>query len=330
MVGVDVDTLTMEQYLAFSRENQAPGVVKSKIGGSVNFEIKSQFMRELREDTFFGNKNEEARDHIDRPQEDGWIDSPQELSIPRISSKRLLSKDISHLLRPQSSLKIFTTSRKKEMNYYIKPGNGPPGYYTKTDNRPTYGERRQSLEELLAKHKEESTRRSTEMEIKQLTKELHSRDKKSEQAKVVIIEHEGPCSPKKLKNLHGISFLSDSQEENTNDQLPMKESNPGHFTLPYTIDNFNFYAMADLGASVNVKDSIWSKRYSEWCNENSHDQKPRPKDCTFKEWVKFKNRHLDISKSVRKDLFRLWVIDQFTEALDPNKNPLERCLDLRQ
>ncbi|GKE38996.1 hypothetical protein Tco_1462401, partial [Tanacetum coccineum] len=70
-----------------------------------------------------------------------------------------------------------------------------------------------------------------------------------------------------------------------------------------------------------------SERYLEWCNENSHDEKPRPRDYTFKEWVKLKKGYLDISKSVRKDLFRLWVIDQFTEALDPNKYPLERCLD---
>ncbi|GJZ13944.1 hypothetical protein Tco_0549174 [Tanacetum coccineum] len=41
----------------------------------------------------------------------------------------------------------------------------PPGYYTKIDNRPPYGEKRQSLEELLAKHQEESARRSTEMEV---------------------------------------------------------------------------------------------------------------------------------------------------------------------
>ncbi|GKB98096.1 hypothetical protein Tco_0984233, partial [Tanacetum coccineum] len=87
---------------------------------------------------------------------------------------------------------------------------GPPGYYTKTDNRTPYGERRQSLEELLTKHQEESTRRSTEIEIEQLTEELRSRKEESEQAKVVIVEHEGPSSPKKLKNLHGISFLSDS------------------------------------------------------------------------------------------------------------------------
>ncbi|GJT90585.1 putative reverse transcriptase domain-containing protein [Tanacetum coccineum] len=211
----------------------------------------------------------------------------------------------------------------------------------------------------------------------------------------------------------------ESFEENTNDQLPTKESNPGHFTLPCTISNFNFYAMANLGASVNVlprnifkyleltnlsetkmlvemadmrkktplgivrdilvkidkflfpsdfviidqtpnstvilgrpflatvhaqisvfekeisvgigdervEDSVWSKRYSKWCNENSHDKKPMPRDYTFKEWVKLNKGHLDISKSVRKDLFTSWVIDQFTKALDIDKNHLERCLD---
>ncbi|GJZ01353.1 zinc knuckle CX2CX4HX4C containing protein [Tanacetum coccineum] len=66
MAGVDIDILTMEQNLALSRENQAPGVVKPKIEGNVNFEIKSQFMRELREDTFSGNKDKDVHDHIDQ------------------------------------------------------------------------------------------------------------------------------------------------------------------------------------------------------------------------------------------------------------------------
>ncbi|GJZ51651.1 phospholipase-like protein [Tanacetum coccineum] len=46
--------------------SQAPGVVKLEIGGNVNFEIKSQFMRELREDTFSGNKNDDAHEHVER------------------------------------------------------------------------------------------------------------------------------------------------------------------------------------------------------------------------------------------------------------------------
>ncbi|GJT83456.1 zinc knuckle CX2CX4HX4C containing protein [Tanacetum coccineum] len=41
-------------------------MVTPEIGGNVNFKIKSQFMRELRENTFSGNKNEDAHDHVDR------------------------------------------------------------------------------------------------------------------------------------------------------------------------------------------------------------------------------------------------------------------------
>ncbi|GJX28471.1 hypothetical protein Tco_0236550 [Tanacetum coccineum] len=49
-----------------------------------------------------------------------------------------------------------------------KFGVGPPGCYTKIDNRPSYGERRQSLKELLTKHKEESTRRNNSAIINNL------------------------------------------------------------------------------------------------------------------------------------------------------------------
>ncbi|GKA17658.1 hypothetical protein Tco_0697495 [Tanacetum coccineum] len=66
MAEGEIDNLTMEQYLALTRGNQAPGVVKPEIGGNVNFEIKSQFMRELREDTFSENKNNDAHEHVER------------------------------------------------------------------------------------------------------------------------------------------------------------------------------------------------------------------------------------------------------------------------
>ncbi|GJU69436.1 hypothetical protein Tco_1255695 [Tanacetum coccineum] len=205
-----------------------------------------------------------------------------ELSIPRISSKRPLFKGphldkdclLNEEVKQVEEVKYGEIGRTSPFNGNNggKFGVGPPGYYTKTDNRLPYGERRQSLEELLTKHQEESVRRSTKMEvwikklqenaeintrnqnaslknletqIEQLTKELRSGKEKSKKAKVVIVEHEGPNSPNKIKNLHGISFLSDSQEENTNDQLPTKEfSTPGHFTLPSTIVNFNFSCKA--------------------------------------------------------------------------------------
>ncbi|GJR75242.1 hypothetical protein Tco_0087607 [Tanacetum coccineum] len=66
MGEADINTLTMEQYLALTRGNQAPGVVRPEIRGNINFEIKSQFMRELREDTFSWNKNNDAYVHVER------------------------------------------------------------------------------------------------------------------------------------------------------------------------------------------------------------------------------------------------------------------------
>ncbi|GJS48612.1 hypothetical protein Tco_0598733 [Tanacetum coccineum] len=66
MGEVDINTLTMEQYLALTLRNGASGVLKPEIGGNVNFEIKSQFMRELREDTFSGNKSDDAHEHVER------------------------------------------------------------------------------------------------------------------------------------------------------------------------------------------------------------------------------------------------------------------------
>ncbi|GJV20980.1 hypothetical protein Tco_1370000 [Tanacetum coccineum] len=66
MAEGEIDDLTMEQYLTLTRGNQAPGVVKPEIEGNVNFKIKSQFMRELRKDTFSRNKNEDAHEHVER------------------------------------------------------------------------------------------------------------------------------------------------------------------------------------------------------------------------------------------------------------------------
>ncbi|GKA81655.1 hypothetical protein Tco_0788347 [Tanacetum coccineum] len=197
MARVDVDTLTMEQYLALSRENQAPGVVKPKIRGNVNFKIKSQFMRELREDTFSGNKDEDAHDHIDRV-----------LSIVGLFNILGVTKDA-------VMLRVFPftlTGAAKRWVDRLTPG---------TINT---------------------------------------------------------CGLLKKAFIQRLRILSGAK-----------------------------------GIQNGVMKILMIK--------------PRPRDYTFKEWVKLKKGHLDVSKSVRKDLFRLWVIDQFTEALDPYKDPLERCLD---
>ncbi|GJT03317.1 zinc knuckle CX2CX4HX4C containing protein [Tanacetum coccineum] len=120
MGDTDINTLIMEQYLALTRRNQAPGMVKPEIRGNIIFEIKSQFMRELREDTFSGSKNNDAHEHVERvldigPRRDGWTDYPQVPSTPRTCSIKPLFKGTVHHPKQPSSLRKSITSSKKEM-----------------------------------------------------------------------------------------------------------------------------------------------------------------------------------------------------------------------
>ncbi|GJY87851.1 hypothetical protein Tco_0502479 [Tanacetum coccineum] len=61
---IDIDTLTLEQYLALNRNNSQMGVKRHEIEKNVIFEIKSKLLRELPENTFFGGKTEDAMEHL--------------------------------------------------------------------------------------------------------------------------------------------------------------------------------------------------------------------------------------------------------------------------
>ncbi|GJW12183.1 hypothetical protein Tco_1578010 [Tanacetum coccineum] len=37
--------------------------------------------------------------------------------------------------------------------------------------------------------------------------------------------------------------------------------------------------------------------------------------------------HTNVNESLKKALLKSWVIDCFEEALDPDKDPMERCFD---
>ncbi|GJZ18022.1 hypothetical protein Tco_0554145 [Tanacetum coccineum] len=49
---VDIITLTIEQYMALIQDDIRPGVVKPEIGNVIEFEINSNFIRELRHKNF--------------------------------------------------------------------------------------------------------------------------------------------------------------------------------------------------------------------------------------------------------------------------------------
>ncbi|GKD82879.1 RNA-directed DNA polymerase, eukaryota, nucleotide-binding alpha-beta plait domain protein [Tanacetum coccineum] len=63
---VDINTLIIEQYLAWVQNDLRPGMVKPKIENDVEFELNSNFMRELRCKLFKGTDDEDAHKHVRR------------------------------------------------------------------------------------------------------------------------------------------------------------------------------------------------------------------------------------------------------------------------
>ncbi|GJV96406.1 hypothetical protein Tco_1547983 [Tanacetum coccineum] len=61
---VDISTLTIEQYMALIPDDIKPGIVNPKIGDDVEFEINTNFMRELRCKLFAGTDDEDAYEHV--------------------------------------------------------------------------------------------------------------------------------------------------------------------------------------------------------------------------------------------------------------------------
>ena len=66
MGDVDINMLTMEQYMALTQGYNRSGVVRPEIDNNVNFEISIQFIRELRHKLFTGKNDEDAHLHVRR------------------------------------------------------------------------------------------------------------------------------------------------------------------------------------------------------------------------------------------------------------------------
>ncbi|GKA74226.1 hypothetical protein Tco_0780528, partial [Tanacetum coccineum] len=57
---------TMEQYMSITRADYGSGVSRPKIEDKDNFELKGQFLKELRTNTFSGSDHEDANEHIEK------------------------------------------------------------------------------------------------------------------------------------------------------------------------------------------------------------------------------------------------------------------------
>ncbi|GJT23110.1 hypothetical protein Tco_0893047 [Tanacetum coccineum] len=166
-------------------------------------------------------------------------------SLAHLDKECLLNEEVKSV----EEVKYGEFGRSFPFNNGAKYRVGLPRYHTRVDNRPMFGEKRPSLEELITKHLEESTRRRVEMEewvkklqknveintqnlsaslknletqIKQLIKEFHTKaasevpSSSVGQCKAIYANDEAPIdntSSNGTNELHGVSFISDADEQ---------------------------------------------------------------------------------------------------------------------
>ncbi|GKE15752.1 putative reverse transcriptase domain-containing protein [Tanacetum coccineum] len=118
---------TMEQCMRNTRTDYGSGVARPKIDNKDQFQLKGQFLKELRENTFSGSDNEDANEDIEKVPE--IVDL---FHVPNITVDQLmlrvfpisLTRSASHWIRnePTGSIKTWEDLKTKFLNKYCPPG----------------------------------------------------------------------------------------------------------------------------------------------------------------------------------------------------------------
>nr|GEY82102.1 hypothetical protein [Tanacetum cinerariifolium] len=158
MGEVDIDTLTMKQYMALTRGNHRPGVVRPEIANNVNFKIKGQFMKELRDNIFFLESHALSVSYNTQ-----WRGKEMEAQIAdrmHLVKEYPLKEEVNAVEEAKYGKlgRPFPNNNGNEARYHV----GTPGYYNKMETRPPFGERKSSLEETINKYLEEEAKKQTE------------------------------------------------------------------------------------------------------------------------------------------------------------------------
>ncbi|GJR28256.1 formin-like protein 1 [Tanacetum coccineum] len=188
--GTKEMTETMEQYMSKTRGDYGSGVTRPKINNDIHFELKGQFLKELRDNTFSGLKHEDANEHIEKHNETSRTRSTEtsdglaaiqaqlnnlEREIKKVNEKVYVAQVGCELCKGPHYTKdcpLKEEGKPLEEAYYTQFGApyqpevqyraAGPGFYQRNNKNSSYPDRRQTMEESLTKFMAESAKRHEE------------------------------------------------------------------------------------------------------------------------------------------------------------------------
>nr|GEV71608.1 hypothetical protein [Tanacetum cinerariifolium] len=149
---------TMEEYMTKTQEDYGSGIARPKIDEKEGDETLFQAW-ERYNDLLYNCPTHDINSHQKVNIFYNGLGS-QTCGGPHLDKECPLNEEVKSI----EEVKYGEFRRSSPFNNRAKYHVGPPGYYTRVDNRPPFREKRPNLEELLNKHLEESTQRRAEME----------------------------------------------------------------------------------------------------------------------------------------------------------------------
>ncbi|GKD21796.1 hypothetical protein Tco_1223499 [Tanacetum coccineum] len=116
---------TMEEYMFKTRYDHGSGVARPKIDDKDHFELKGQFLKELRDNTFIGSDHEDENEHIEKVRE--IVDL---FHIPNITQDQIMLRAFPMSLtgatsrwlgnKPSGSIKTWEDLKTNFLNNIVK------------------------------------------------------------------------------------------------------------------------------------------------------------------------------------------------------------------
>ncbi|GJS45392.1 hypothetical protein Tco_0595513 [Tanacetum coccineum] len=238
---------TMEQYMSKTRADYGLGVARPKIEDKDNFELKGQFLKELRTNTFSGSDHEDANEHIEKV-----LEIVDLFHIPNITIDQVMLRGIS--LSPNGP-----ASRGGNLVCFYRDGNSPIDRFLFQETVLKTSKRMAAIQAQL---------NDLGREIKKVNEKVYTAQigceqcKRPHYTKDFPLKEEGKTLQEAYYTQFGGPFQGGgyratapaySEASHIDKSIPRKEKDLGSFTLPCFINNVCFdNALIDLGASVRT------------------------------------------------------------------------------
>lgn len=117
---------TMEEYMNKTRADFSSGIARPKLDDGAKFELKGQFLKELRDNDFSGSEHEDANEHVEKILEIAYLCTTEKVNIDQLMLRVFpisLTGAVNRWLKnePAGSIKKWDDLKRKFLKRYCPP-----------------------------------------------------------------------------------------------------------------------------------------------------------------------------------------------------------------